>query len=84
MGKQPRILAPAEHRIAAVACHPDKEVTAVGYEDGMALLVRMGDGAEILARRPGGSPISAMAWHPAGTALAFGTEDGEAGVIDLA
>jgi WD40 repeat protein len=84
MGKQPRILAPAESRIAAVACHPDKEVTAVGYEDGMALLVRMGDGAEILARRPGGSPVSAMAWHPAGTALAFGTEDGEAGVISLA
>ncbi len=84
MGKQPRILAPAESRIAAVACHPDKEVTAVGYEDGMVLLVRMGDGAEILARRPGGGPVSAMAWHPAGTALAFGTEDGEAGVISLA
>jgi hypothetical protein len=55
----------------------------VGYEDGMALLVRMADGAEILARRPGGSPVSALAWNPAGTALAFGTEDGAAGVIAL-
>jgi WD40 repeat protein len=83
MGKQPRVLAPAQHRITTVACHPRQEVTAVGYEDGMALLVRMVDGAEILARRPGGSPVSALAWNPAGTALAFGTEDGAAGVIAL-
>ena len=66
-----------------VACHPRQEVTAVGYEDGMALLVRMADGAEILARRPGGSPVSALTWSPTGAALAFGTEDGEAGVINL-
>jgi WD40 repeat protein len=84
MGKQPRMLAPAEHRVSTMACHPAKEVTAVGYEDGMALLVRMADGAEVLARRPGGAPVSALAWNAAGTALAFGTEDGEAGVIDLA
>jgi len=83
LGKQPRVLAPAEHRICTVACHPRQEVTAVGYEDGMALLVRMADGAEILARRPGGSPVSALAWNPAGSALAFGTEDGEAGIITL-
>jgi hypothetical protein len=58
-------------------------VTAVGYEDGLLLLVRMSDGAEVLARRPAGSPISALGWDAAGAALAFGTEDGEAGVINL-
>jgi WD40 repeat protein len=83
MGKQPRVLAPAQHRVSMAACHPKKEVTAVGYEDGMALLVRMADGAEVLARRPGGAAVSALAWNSAGTALAVGTEDGEAGVIDL-
>jgi WD40 repeat protein len=83
MGKQPRMLAPAEHRVCVVACHPAKEVTAVGYEDGLVLLVRMSDGAEVLARRPGGAPVSALAWDAAGVALAFGTEDGEAGVINL-
>ena len=50
----------------------------------MALLVRTSDGAEILARRPDGEPISALAWDAAGTTLAFATEAGEAGVIDLA
>jgi WD40 repeat protein len=83
MGKGPRTLASAARRVATVACHPKKEVTAVGYEDGMMLVVRMADGAEILARRPGGTPVSALGWNPAGTALAFGTEDGEAGIIDL-
>jgi len=83
MGKQPRMLAPAEHRVSMVACHPAKEVTAVGYEDGLVLLVRMADGAEVLARRPGGSPVSALAWDADGTTLAFGTEDGEAGVVNL-
>jgi WD40 repeat protein len=83
MGKQPQMLAPAEHGVCVVACHPAKEVTAVGYEDGLALLVRMADGAEILARRPAGAALSALAWDAAGTALAFGTEDGEAGVMNL-
>jgi WD40 repeat protein len=83
MGKQPRMLAPAEHGVAIVACHPAKEVVAVGYEDGLLLLVRMADGAEILARRPGAAPVSTLAWDATGAALAFGTEDGEAGVINL-
>ena len=60
-----------------MACHPQKEVTAVGYEDGLVLLVRMTDGAEVLARRPGGPPVSALAWNAKG-------EDSETGVVDLA
>jgi WD40 repeat protein len=84
MGKQPRMLAAMEPRVAAVACHPVQDVVAVGYEDGLLLLVRLDDGAEILARRPAGSPISALVWHREGGRLAFGTEDGHAGIIDLA
>jgi WD40 repeat protein len=83
MGKEPLTLAPAEHKVSAVACHPQKDVIAAGYEDGLVLLVRTPDGAEVLARRPGGTPVSALVWNAKGTALAFGTEDGEAGVIDL-
>jgi WD40 repeat protein len=83
MGKQPRMLAPLPARVGVVACHPRQEVTAVGYGDGTLLLVRIDDGAEILARRPAAAPISAVAWQANGTVLAFGTEDGEAGLIDL-
>jgi WD40 repeat protein len=84
MGKQPRLLAPSEHRIGAVACHPKQDIVAAGYDDGMVLLVRTEDGAEILAKRPGETPVTALAWSADGTLLAFGTENGEAGVIDLA
>jgi WD40 repeat protein len=83
MGKQPLMLAPTENKVSAVACHPSSDVVATGYEDGLLLLVRMSDGAEILARNPAGSPVSALAWNAAGAQLAFGTEDGDAGVIDL-
>ena len=84
MGKEPLMVAPTEHKVSAVACHPNSDVIAAGYEDGLVLLVRITDGAEILARRPDGSPISVLAWNATGTALAFGTEEGGAGIVDLA
>ena len=83
MGKQPRLLAPSEQRVAVVACHPQQGIVAAGYSDGMVLLVRIEDGAEILAKRPGDAPVTALAWSADGILLAFGTESGEAGVIDL-
>ena len=83
MGKQPRMLAPYDKRAVAVACHPKQEIVAVGFEDGLVMLCRMDDGAEILAKKPGAAPVSALAWSAEGARLAFGTEDGEAGVIDL-
>jgi WD40 repeat protein len=83
MGKTPRMLAPAEVQAEVVASHPKQDVVAVGYADGLVLLVRIEDSAEILARKGTGAPIAALAWSAAGSALAFGAEDGEAGVIDL-
>src|SRR5579872_2588811 len=35
MGKQPKLLAPSEHRVAVVACHPKQDIVAAGYADGM-------------------------------------------------
>jgi len=84
MGKQPRLLALSEHRIEVVACHPRQDIFAAGYGDGMVLLVRIDDGAEILAKKPGETPVTALAWSADGKLLAFGTESGEAGLIDLA
>lgn len=83
MGKTPQLLAPTEEHVEAVACHPKQAVVAAGYADGLILLVRIDDGAEVLARRPGEAPVTALAWSADGKRLAFGTEDGAAGVIDL-
>ena len=84
MGKQPRLLAPAEPKVEVVACHPRQDILAAGYGDGLVLIVRVEDGAEILAKKPGDAPVTALAWSADGTLLGFGTESGEAGVIDLA
>jgi WD40 repeat protein len=84
MGKEPRLLAPSEHRVAIVACHPRQAIIAAGYANGLVLLVRIEDGAEILAKKPGAAPVTALVWSADGRLLAFGTEDGEAGILDLA
>lgn len=83
MGKQPTLHAPHSARLNVVACHPGQPVVACGYADGMVLLVRIADGAEVLAKRPGEAGVSALAWSGDGRALAFGCEDGAAGVVDL-
>lgn len=83
MGKTPRTLAAFGVRAEVVACHPKQEVVAVGYADGLVLLLRLDDGAEVLAKKPGNAPVSALAWDAAGALLAWGSEDGTAGVIDL-
>jgi len=83
MGKEPAMLAPLQARVAMVACHPKQDIMAVGYGDGTVLMVRLEDGAEILVRRNGSAPVSALAWNARGTLLAFGTEDGDAGIVEL-
>jgi WD40 repeat protein len=84
MGKTPRLLTPSGHRIEVVACHPRDGIVAVGYGNGTVLLVRIDDGVEILAKKPGDASVTALAWNAAGLLLAWGTEGGEAGLIDLA
>jgi WD40 repeat protein len=83
MGKAPAMLAPAQSTVEVVAPHPREAIVAAGYADGLILLVRLADGAEILAREPASSPITALAWNTSGSMLAFGVENGEAGIIDL-
>ena len=84
MGQAPRMLAPMQALVVAVACHPKQPLAAVGYSDGLVLMVRIEDGAEIVVKPPGPAPVSALAWNRSGTLLAFGTEAGEAGIVDLA
>ncbi len=82
MGKQPSMIAPSSTaRVSSVACHPKDPVVAVGYEDGMVLMARISDGAEILLRAPDGSPVTATGWRADGGAVAFGTANGSAGIV---
>ena len=64
MGKPPRECGVRPQRITQVAFHPRALVVAIGYADGLMLLCRLGDAAEILVRNPepGDGAISALAW----------------------
>ncbi len=83
MGKTPEMFAAFAVRATVAVPHPRQEVVAVGYADGTILLVRLSDGAEVIAKHPDSGEVTAIAWDAAGSLLAWGTEDGEAGVVDL-
>lgn len=84
MGKAPLELGTrGNSMVTCVACHPTDEIVAIGYQDGMVLAARMADTKEVLLRRPGKGPVSSMTWDREGRRIAFGTETGDCGVIDI-
>lgn len=84
MGQNPLQLGTrGDSMVSCVACHPREDVVAVGYQDGMIMMCRFEDNAEVLLRRPGEGPISSMAWDKDGLRLTFGTESGAAGIVSL-
>jgi hypothetical protein len=56
---------------------------AIGYADGLVLLTRLADAAEILARHPGDGAVSALGWNATGSQLLFGLDSGAAGLLSL-
>lgn len=84
MGKAPLELGTRnDAMVTSVACHPTDEIMAIGYNDGMVLAARLADNKEILLRRPGKGAISSMQWDTEGRRIAFGSEAGDCGVIDI-
>ncbi len=84
MGKAPRECGVRPAKVSRVAFHPHVYVLAVGYEDGCILLIRLTDASELLVRPAvEGSEITALVWDKPGKRLAFGCEDGQAGIVML-
>jgi hypothetical protein len=83
MGKAPRECGVRSARVVKVAFHPRALVVAIGYSDGMALLCRLVDAAEILVRAPGNGAVSALGWDATGARLLIGLDDGAAGLLTL-
>ena len=85
MGKAPSELAGGDQVMcSAVACHPQHEVVAAGFGDGLLLIAEIGSGKVVPVAPPGNGGISALAWNASGSVLAFGTENGFCGMVDLA
>ena len=82
-GKEPLQLGARDSLVTRVACNPKDEIVAIGYRDGVVAIGPFDKGQGSIVRPPGDGPISALAWDSRGRRLAFGTEEGAAGVIDL-
>jgi hypothetical protein len=84
MGKAPLELGTrGKFMVTAVACHPNEDIVAIGFDDGMILAARFGDAKEVLLRRPGKGAVTHMGWDGAGGRLAFGSATGDCGVVDI-
>jgi WD40 repeat protein len=84
MGKAPTELAGGDAELcSAVACHPQHEVIAAGFTDGLVLIAEVASGKVVPVAPPRGSAVSALAWSAQGSHLAFGTEAGLCGLVDL-
>lgn len=81
LARMPLLFAPHRELVAAVACHPRKDIIAVGYEDGLLLLVRFPDGAEIVLKRPNANEVTALRWSNSGEHLAIGLDNGQCSII---
>jgi len=62
--------------VMEVAPHPEKDTVAAGYDDGTVLIGDIEAGDALIAKPPGGGPVSSLAWTPDGGALAVGTRGG--------
>jgi WD40 repeat protein len=85
MGKPPVEIAQIEGVLCTrVACHPKEEVVAAGFADGTVVMAQISSRKVVIIADPGGVAISALAWSPDGGRLVFGTESGQAALVDLA
>jgi WD40 repeat protein len=84
MGRAPRELAGGDGiLVSQVACHPQHDVAAAGFADGLVVLVEIESGRVLPVAEPGRGAVTALAWSPDGRWLALGTETGFAAVVDF-
>jgi WD40 repeat protein len=84
MGKAPIELAGGDGiTCTQVAGHPQQEMVAGGFADGLIVLADINSSRVLPVAPPEHGPISALAWSPDGSQLAVGAERGFAAIIDL-
>lgn len=74
---------PREALVSAVACHPSRAAVAIGYADGALAFASFDAQEERLLRASGRGAVTSVSWHNGGAQLAFGSDFGECGVLDV-
>jgi WD40 repeat protein len=83
MGKPPTELGMGDGIVKRIACHPQHEVVAAGFDTGLVLVADVARERVLPVCGPGRGTVSALAWSADGAQLAFGTEDGFAAIVDF-
>ena len=74
---------PSQTPVNCVSCHPKQSLIAAGYCNGAVMLCRPGSDDGLFIKGSGGGAVNALAWSGDGSRLAFGTQDGVFGWVEL-
>jgi WD40-like Beta Propeller Repeat len=74
---------PSKTPVSCVSCHPRQPIVAAGYLNGAVLLCQPWSDAVLFVKGAGGGAVNAVAWSGDGSRLAFGTQDGVLGWLEL-
>lgn len=83
MGKSAREVGPQGSICTVLAPHPKQDLIASGHADGSIWITRFETDQTATVRAPAGEAVSALSWREDGNRLAFGCEDGAAGVLNF-
>jgi WD40 repeat protein len=83
MGKAPTEFGEGEGIVKRIACHPEHEIVAAGYDSGLLIIVDIVRQQILPVCGPGRGAVTALAWNKSGSHLAFGTESGFAATVDF-
>jgi WD40 repeat protein len=84
MGKAPMELAASEGAfVKRVACHPEYEVVAAGFDNGMVVVADSVKEKVLAVCGPGRGAVTALCWNASGSHLALGTANGFAAIVDF-
>lgn len=82
-GKAPTELGMGDGVVRRVACHPQHEIVAAGFDTGLVLVADIAREKVLPVCGPGRGAVSALSWRHDGAVLALGTEDGFAALVDF-
>ena len=74
---------PSQTAVNCVACHPRQSLIATGYTNGAVVLCQPGSDQGMFIKGSGGGAVNGLAWSGDGSRLAFGTQSGVFGWVEL-
>ena len=69
--------------VSAVTSHPDRNLVAAGYDNGLVTIVQLGGRDELVLKGDDQGAVTHLAWSGTGRHIAIGTGNGSAAIASL-